>query len=215
MCRVLLSPLLPFPIAPTTPFLPFRYVVCRAFPARLWWLHASLVDGLLLSASSVRCLFGFTRLGATRPCVCSTRRSLHAFDSFLLPFLQRFPLALLSLLLLRAPWGFTTHSSCVVFSPSSLYHHLSFVAPWASISPSCFFAPPEPSPLSLAFLAPLEPSILLPAPPALSSAPPALPSALLARGLRTSLCVLARLLLFVFLGLTIHVLLSSDFTFLF
>ena len=58
--------------------------VWRAFPARLSWLLAILVDGLAPSAGVIRCLHEFTWLFATMSCVCWTHRSLHAFDVFLL-----------------------------------------------------------------------------------------------------------------------------------
>ena len=44
------------------------------------------------------------RTFATTSCVCSTRGSLRALNSFLPPFLQRIPLALFSLLLRAPPW---------------------------------------------------------------------------------------------------------------
>ena len=41
--------------SPISPFLPLRPFPCRALPARLWWLLATLFDGLVPSAGVVRC----------------------------------------------------------------------------------------------------------------------------------------------------------------
>ena len=101
-CLVCLSP---------SPFLPFCLFVqtlglltlpsSRVCSVRQpFWLLATFVDDLAPSEGVVRCPHGSTRRFSTMSCVCSTRHSLHALNSFF--------------------FFASTHSSCPSWASTSL-----------------------------------------------------------------------------------------------